>query len=412
MIPRSSPPALPPSLVDSDLTRSPSALVLPVALTGLTGLGLLAPAAARAGTCTAWEEPQLLAECECEDLDESSGIAWSRTRPGVWFSHNDAGGLPELQAFSLDGTHLESHIVAGAGFRDWEDMAAGPCPEGVEAEHCLYIGDVGDNGAVRETVEVYAVVEPAEGELAQVVATWTLTWPERPRDCEALAVHPCTGRVYLFSKERDPEQMPKVARLPALPDADNVQELEVLAEIDTTALGTEGMLTGADWSPTGDRLVVRNYAMAFAWETDPAEPDAHWSSTPVEVPIDVDGQGETVAWHPDGGLLTTTERVPMRIAYTACAESVEAEGCPGGGADGTGTGGADSGGTDTGGAGAGGETAGGESSADGGSGSGSDGGAGTRLPTSEPSGGCGCSGGGAGALVLLLPLGLVRRRRG
>lgn len=377
-------------------------------------LALASPRAAQAGTCTAWAEPQLLAECACEDLDESSGIAWSRTRPGVWFSHNDAGGLPELQAFSLDGTHLESHIVAGAGFRDWEDMAAGPCPEGTGAEHCLYIGDVGDNGASRDTVEVYAVAEPAEGELAQVVATWTLTWPERARDCEALAVHPCTGRVYLFSKERDPEQMPKVARLPATPDADNVQELEIVAEIDTTALGTEGMLTGADWSPTGDRLVVRNYVMAFAWETDPADPDAHWTATPVEVPIDNEGQGETVSWHPEGGLVTTTERVPMRIAHTACAESIEVEGCPGSDSgDGSETGGEDSGGTDTGGAGAGGQSEGGEATGDGGSGSGDGGGTGSgnRLPAEGSPGGCGCSGGGAGALLLLAPLGLTRRRR-
>ncbi len=376
--------------------------------------GLLGVAAAQGTTCTTYGAAAVEAECHSDDLDESSGIAWSRTRPGLWYSHNDAGGLPELQVFDLEGNHVDSHLVTGAGFRDWEDMAAGPCPDGVEEEHCLYIGDVGDNGRERDSVEVYAVVEPEEGATASVVATWSLSWPEAPDDCEAIAVHPCTGEIVLFAKEKD-EGVPRIVRAPLEPTGDETVEMELVGELDTEALATNRSLTGADWSHTGDRLVVRNYEQAFEWVTDPEDPDAHWDSLPVEVPINTVGQGEAIAYHPEGGLVTTTERVPMFIGVTPCETSEEAEGCPssgdeGGGDEGPGdegSGDEGSGDEGSGDEGGGDEGSGDEGSGDAGSGDGVD----TITPGEVSSGGCGCGGGSAGALLWLAPLGLVRRRR-
>ncbi len=292
------------------------------------GLLLSGALAAAPDNCVEWGEAELLATCEdCPLLNESSGVVPSRYRPGVWFTHNDAGGSPDLYAFDTSGVHLETHSVLGAGFRDWEDIASGPCPAGVDAETCIYIGDVGDNGSSREEVDLWVVAEPAAGASVEVVASWRLRYPVEPHDCEAIVVHPCTGRVYFITKERD--GVPVVFRVPEDPTGPSMGvDLELVATLPTAWLGESGLVTGADWSAGGDRLVIRTYDCGWIWETDPAAPEAHWSTPPVEIPIDVRGQGESIAFHPDGGVLTTTEQVPMRIVHLDCATTVPAGACP------------------------------------------------------------------------------------
>jgi len=279
-------------------------------------------------TCTSWGESVLLATCDdCPRIDESSGVVAAVHRPGVYFTHNDAGGSAELYAFDTTGVHIETHSVTGGGFRDWEDIASGPCPSGVDADTCIYIGDVGDNSESREEVDIWVVAEPEAGASAPVVASWRLRYPVDAHDCEAIVVHPCTGRVYLLTKEREGE--PVVFRVPATPTGpDAAVDVELVATFSRTWFGDSGLLTSADWSVGGDRLVVRTYDGGWEWITDPANPDAHWTTAPSPIPIDVEGQGESITHHPDGGVLTTTERTPMRIVHLPCDTTEPATTCP------------------------------------------------------------------------------------
>jgi hypothetical protein len=288
----------------------------------------LAHSQAAAPVCTAWGESELLATCDdCPRINESSGVVPARHREGVWFTHNDAGGSAELYAFDTTGIHLETHSVLGGGFRDWEDIATGPCPAGVDAETCIFIGDVGDNGSSREEIDIWVVAEPTVGEPAEVVASWRLRYPVEPHDCEAIVVHPCTGRIYLLTKEREGE--PMVFRVPATPTGpDSVVEVELVATLSRTWFGDSGLVTGADWSEAGDQLAMRTYDGGWVWQTDPADPDGHWSTPPTPLPIDIEGQGESIAFHPDGGVLTTTERTPMRIVHLPCDTSTDPSECP------------------------------------------------------------------------------------
>ena len=297
-------------------------------LPNLAALWLVTSVQAAAPVCTGWAEPELIAECtDCPLINESSGVVPARNRADVWFTHNDAGGTAELYAFDSAGTHLETHSVLGGGFRDWEDIATGPCPEGVDADPCLYIGDVGDNGESREEVDIWVVAEPVEGEPADVVASWRLRYPVRPHDCEAIVVHPCTGRVYLITKERSGE--PTVFRVPETPTGpDRAVDLELVAALPITWFGDSGLVTGADWSEGGDQLALRTYDGGWYWPTDPSAPDAHWSTEPLPLPIDIEGQGESLAFHPEGGVLTTTERTPMRIVHLQCDGTTDASECP------------------------------------------------------------------------------------
>ncbi len=59
----------------------------------------------------------------------ASGLAVSRTQPGVLWAHNDSGDAPMLYAIDLKGTAPGEGRGARTPWRiDWEDIAAGPCP--------------------------------------------------------------------------------------------------------------------------------------------------------------------------------------------------------------------------------------------------------------------------------------------
>src|SRR5690606_28459365 len=97
------------------------------------------------------------------------------------------GNDPDLFALDAAGRIVQKVRVAGAEITDWEDIDGGPCPEG----YCLYVGDIGDNGAKRDAVTVYRVPEPAAGasEVAGAVALQA-RFPGGARDAEGLFVLP------------------------------------------------------------------------------------------------------------------------------------------------------------------------------------------------------------------------------
>ncbi|MFH1464589.1 MAG: hypothetical protein ABIO70_09385 [Pseudomonadota bacterium] len=277
-------------------------------------------------TCEGYGAPEVIAEMSATPVVEASGVAYSRTRPGIWFTHNDGGGQPELYAFRLDGTFLETHPVEGAGFVDWEDLAAGPCPWA--RGDCVYIGDIGDNGRARERIWVYAVPEPAEGETLAVMATWNVVYPGGPQDAEALFVHPRTGRIYLATK--DPGgSVSTIWRFPEEPAGDPVALEEVFAW--TPAVGGAAT-TGADWDADGDRLVIRTYAAAWEWRTDPCDPEGHWGAEPSMWSIG-DPHGEAIAYDTEGDLIAVTEGETMTITRLPCTAVGDGGTCDTGEAD-------------------------------------------------------------------------------
>ena len=140
-------------------------------------------------------------------LVESSGVAVSRTYPGVLWTHNDSGDGPYLYATDLRGTDRGALLVPGAQAIDWEDIALGPCPIKNEATSCIYIADTGDNLEFRPFVTVYAVAEPAPPERAgdtlgttRAPAILRLSYPDGPHDVEAVYVSPRDTALYLVSK--------------------------------------------------------------------------------------------------------------------------------------------------------------------------------------------------------------------
>ncbi|HVG45876.1 MAG TPA: hypothetical protein VM890_14140 [Longimicrobium sp.] len=157
---------------------------------------------ADAAQCEVLEKGEPLAD----GLAESSGLAESRTRRGIYWTHNDSGNGSDLFPISLDGRQLGRVRVEGATNRDWEDIAAGRCPAGTG--ECLYIADTGDNarggggkGQRREpfTVRLAVLPEPSPAARKARAREYQAVVPGKRTDIEALAVLP-DGRVYLVSK--------------------------------------------------------------------------------------------------------------------------------------------------------------------------------------------------------------------
>tara|TARA_B100001989_G_scaffold253310_1_gene239842 strand:- start:22783 stop:23820 length:1038 start_codon:yes stop_codon:yes gene_type:complete len=248
-------------------------------------------------------------------LNESSGLAASRLNPGAWWSHNDSGGRPRLYALDEKGTHLGTFTVQGASNFDWEDMAAGPCPNGA---HCLYIGGFGDNNYIRPNIMIYRVLEPkvdfqnkTNGTTGQA-DVFTLTYPDGAHNCETLLIHPKTRDIILVTKEKNNTGI--VYMLPG----DKAPGKHTLKKVATLNIPGGGTFTGGDISPFGDQVMLRTYNHVFLYAVGsdgiPKDSNRFGTLTPPAV-----SQGESLAYDIDGiNVLLTTENAPMPIYKLPC----------------------------------------------------------------------------------------------
>jgi hypothetical protein len=133
-------------------------------------------------------------------LSEASGIAASRRHSGRLWAHNDSG-QPVLFALDHRGQVVGQTKLTAIKTQDWEATAVGPCPAG----SCLYIGDIGDNGASRKQITLYRLPEPdaASGDAA-VQEAFHATYPDGPHDAEALLVTP-KGDIFVVTKATSKE---------------------------------------------------------------------------------------------------------------------------------------------------------------------------------------------------------------
>ena len=254
-----------------------------------------------------------------EGLPEASGVAASRSTPGVLWSHNDSGE-PILVAVGTDGKPRGRVRVSGATVGDWEDIDVGPCPQG----SCIYIGDIGDNNARRRDVVIYRVPEPdAVAGSSAAAESMRLTYPDGPRDAEALIVLP-NGNVFIVTKgERGPVAL---YRLPAAFRNGETAKLERVSTL-VEANGNGGVeranrVTGASASPDGRWIVLRTlHALAFYSTATFTAGNAR-----ELMRYDVSGirerQGEGVAFGSNGTVLLASEgggnKRPGTIAKLEC----------------------------------------------------------------------------------------------
>ena len=241
------------------------------------------------------------------DLVEASGIAVSRTTPDVLWSHNDSRDGARLYAFSPDGTDLGVFDVPGGFALDWEDMAAGPGPDGSGAY--LYAGDIGDNFLIRNGVIAIHRVEdldPAfiDGSFPRSDPI-PLVYPDGSHNAEALFVDPVDPAVYIITKTKDIAQ---VFRGPV--DITGQQtELELVATVD---LGDE--VSGADISFDGSVIAFRGYRTVWMWHRSTGQTISEaLSAPPCEAPSPDERQGEAIGFDATYSYFTISEDIQPAI---------------------------------------------------------------------------------------------------
>lgn len=247
-------------------------------------------------------------------LTESSGVAASRSRPGVLWTHNDSGNEPWLFATDTGGRDLGVFEVSGAKNVDWEDIALGPCGRAT----CVYIADTGDNAERRSFVTLYRLPEPVPagrpwrkaGRRRPTPAGPTealrFRYPDGAYDVEALYIDE-RGDAFLITKGRSGPVLRY--RLPAAAWARN--EIAVAETVEPPPIVGErrlgGWVTGAALSPKGGTLAVRTYRDIHLI---PRAADGRLTRPP-DPPCALAGfepQGEGIGWMDEQTLVLTSER--------------------------------------------------------------------------------------------------------
>jgi hypothetical protein len=242
---------------------------------------------------------------------EASGIAASRRHPGLYYVHNDSGDSPRVFLIDRQGATRAVIRLQGAQAIDYEDIAMAPGEKPGTFDVC--VADIGDNSGRRPQVVIYRFAEPdlpaRAGDSVDVQpVAYRLRYAEGPADAEALAFHPRTGDAYIFTKSY--EGRSAVYKLAAPWDArqETIVSKLLMLELPAT-LALQRVVTAADISPDGQRLAVRCYGAGWEWRLPPGTPDQDFErifkTTPVELALPAERQGEAIGYAADGGALLT-----------------------------------------------------------------------------------------------------------
>jgi len=252
-------------------------------------------------------EPKLAVTLKDPAINESSGLARSNAYPGTYYTHNDSGDTPRFWRFDLSGKVWGPFTVKGAAAIDWEDMASAQ----LNGKNYLFFGDIGDNAAQRETIQVYRVEEPKAGEKSVAAVRFDLRYPDGPHNAEALMVDPRTGVALIVSKTSIEKPAAYAFSLAKSKDpilGRRLGSLEITGSMDAAKL-----VTGGDIDATGSRLVLRTYAGAYEFPYASNAP--WWMARPQSIRTAPELQGEAIAYSLDGkALVTSSEFSPCPVS--------------------------------------------------------------------------------------------------
>jgi hypothetical protein len=178
----------------------------------------------------------------------------------------------------------------------------------------LFLGDIGDNHAVRTEIALWILEEPdplVDGAVAPIEVGLTYPYGVGSVNAETLLVDPFTLDAYVITKDSDEHTAVFVKRAP---HEGGTFELEALGEFEAL----EFQATGGDVSPDGLEVVVRGYGnTAYLWVRDGYLPlEEVFAQDGCEIDIYDDDQGEAVTFSLDGrGLVTASEGENADIWY-------------------------------------------------------------------------------------------------
>jgi hypothetical protein len=260
--------------------------------------------------------PTTIANLKNLGINESSGLAASRSNPGIYWTHNDSGDEPFVYAFDATGESRGVFRVTGAQARDWEDMAVGPGPG--RGQSYLYLGDIGDNDKKRSEIVVYRVPEPkptaadkvSSRRFPQTTAASDairLRYPDGKFDAETLLVHPTSGNLYIVTKVMLKNATVYEASAPLV--AGKAITMKRIGDIKVPSL-MGGVLTGGSISPDGRRVALCDYLQGYEAVLPSSSKNFNdlWKQTFTAFSLGQREQGEAITYRADGkALLATSE---------------------------------------------------------------------------------------------------------
>lgn len=213
-------------------------------------------------------------------IDESSGLVLSRDDADLAFTINDSGGDPVVYAVNVVSGETVGTATLEAD-RDPVDTEA----LSIDGAGTLWIADTGDNDRDRDDVALYSVPAFGGSDSRTVRATrYPLTYPQGPRDVEALVVDPRTDHKFLLTKGL------LGGEVYALPDELVADEPNQVTALDPSV---PGVITDAAFTTDGRHVVARDYGSAYVLDATTWETVSSTRLPSVE-------QGETLAAEADG----------------------------------------------------------------------------------------------------------------
>ncbi|SDG08870.1 hypothetical protein SAMN04487996_11522 [Dyadobacter soli] len=243
-------------------------------------------------------------------IDEASGLAASATMPGYLWTIQDSGQPNALYLISKDGKSIKQYNVPGSNNHDWEEVAVGPGPD--NGVSYAYIADIGNNNQpVTSTNTIYRIPEitGTDGSFSEnALQKITFSYPDGPRDAEALIVDPVTKDIFVLSKEL---RGTNIYRL-AFPQS--TTDVSVAEKVGTVP----GVLfaTAASISRDGSEIMVRTYTTAYTpavyyWKRNNGETVAQTlvKSANKTLMVALEPQGEAICFENEGkGFYTLSEK--------------------------------------------------------------------------------------------------------
>jgi hypothetical protein len=272
--------------------------------------------------------------CKVTDpkLDELSGIV--ATKSGFIVINDSTTLENHKRVFYLNDECAVTKSVryGGNGPRDTEDMILSPDGK------TLWIADIGDNDANRETIGVWTM--PVDGSTSPKIHR--LSYPSGERhDAEALLLNG-DGTPIIVTKEvgkpagiYTPTAALKTDNTEGVP-LKKVGQLTVPPS-DTSAntfsrLG-RGTVDGGAIAPGGERVALRTYTDALEWTVSGGDVLAAIQGKPRVTPLPDEQLGEAITYSPDGKYFYTVSDMQGRpqdgdnniLRYTPAANIVAAK---------------------------------------------------------------------------------------
>lgn len=224
-------------------------------------------------------------------LRESSGIIPVEGED-AYYTHNDSGGDNKLFKINMHGTLLGEMAIKNSSNIDWEDITH-------DDEGNIYIGDFGNNANKRKNLRIYKIDKDFQ-------STDTISFSyadqqefppakkERNFDCEGFFWN--DGELNIISKNWGY----KCVKRYVVPDQKGDYVLEPVEEF-----YLNGMITAADISPDGRKIVLLSYGKLYLFDLVPGHP---LFSQPYKcINFYRGGQAEAVTFINNDDLLITNE---------------------------------------------------------------------------------------------------------